>query len=182
MLIAFVNNNGVKGVLLHGVSGDFQSGEVLTGGTSGATATSSAGPVDCWAYRPQSDPELMKTITHERYMSGSKFPGLGTMGTFSLAMEVGQRGVMEFILSARYVRPTEVTQPTPTLSDDLAPTIKGLGAGHRQLRARGRDVAGIRDGQRRGRDQGRERGGRHPANTQFRLACRVRPWTRWPTA
>jgi len=75
------------------VTGALASGDTITGGTSGATSTSSAGPIDGGrAYRPVRIPDLSVSGNHLtcRFLrDGRQWTGRGCLGDMTLAFEAG---------------------------------------------------------------------------------------------
>jgi hypothetical protein len=89
--------NGAATIPYLPISGTLQSGEVLTGGTSGATATSSAGPIaGGWAFRPADSTFAAAghSMTCELRRDGFFWRGRGCLATARFELRNGQLGLV----------------------------------------------------------------------------------------
>lgn len=88
--------------------------ELLTGGTSGATATSSAGPAaDAgFEYRPASD--SVPSATAALFMDGVKKTLYGARGNVQLSLKAGEWASLAFNFSGVYLSTADVALLAPT--------------------------------------------------------------------
>ena len=88
---------GTTRIYLKVLSGTFNGTDLLTGGTSGATATPTAVSSDTYkGYQLQSDPDSMEPITIAAYLDGKIIKLEGAMGSPEFTFQHGNPVVMSF--------------------------------------------------------------------------------------
>jgi hypothetical protein len=99
----------------------WDSGDVITGGTSGATATANADGVDALVYYPTSQESAMKTLTVHDYEDGRRKIGTYVRGNCSIATNVNAFTTFDFSLMGIYTAPTDTALIAGTVSCTTPP-------------------------------------------------------------
>lgn len=103
----------------------FQSAEVITGATSGATATTSSTPsIAGQAFEPVSDNDLISTLTMAGYEDGIRKLLRGCRGNLKLnASKVGEPVMMEFNFNGLYAALATVSLLTGIAHEPQKPPV-----------------------------------------------------------
>jgi len=120
---------GVSMVHYVPTSGTFNSDDVFTGGTSGATCASAGDPAGSkgWEYKPASS--SIPSATLAAYLDGTRGVGAGGRGNVRISGNVGELVFLEFEFSAVYESYTD--QSLLSITYETATPKPLLDSGHR---------------------------------------------------
>ena len=127
-IVMFETADGVTTLWVLPVSGTFSGTETVTGSTSGASATTSAAAQGvAIAWRPDSDPSSIPTLTIGGYCDGVRHVIRGARGSVTFTGTRGEIVMLELEFTGVHDGTTDVSLITPSPDGTLPPTFLGVG-------------------------------------------------------